>query len=299
MNKMLKNLLYVVLFFALISILPKVTTRLQKFAEQFDPRAKVAVIKIEGTIYDSSSLNKQLLTYFKDKDIKAILLKLECSGSAAGSGEILFREINTLKKKYPKPIISFVENLCASGGYYIASATDYIIAPGSSVIGSIGNTFSYMFDINKLLKQNHIEYSDLKAGEYKLSTNPFVARTDQDKQMLQSVLDSSYEQFVSDIATARRLSLKSKDQWANGRLFTGKQALKLGLIDKVGGPTDVIEIIKEKALIDKEIKWVRKKKKTSFWDMWKKTDDSDKMFSFVNALCTYVESRYCNAGLKY
>jgi len=299
MNKMLKNLIYVVLFFALISILPKVTTRLQKFAEQFDPRAKVAVIKIEGTIYDSSALNKQLLTYFKDKDIKAILLKLECSGSAAGSGEILFREINTLKKKYPKPIISFVENLCASGGYYIASATDYIIAPGSSIIGSIGNTFSYMFDINKLLKQNHIEYSDLKAGEYKLSTNPFVARTDQDKQMLQSVLDSSYEQFVSDIATARRLSLKSKDQWANGRLFTGKQALKLGLIDKVGGPTDVIEIIKEKALIDKEIKWVRKKKKTSFWDMWKKTDDSDKMFSFVNALCTYVESRYCNAGLKY
>ena len=293
-----KNILYIFLFFIAMSLLPLLIKGVSAFYNRYiESRAQVVVIPIKGVLYDSATHVKHLHTYFKDPSIKAILLKIECPGSAAATGEIIFHEINALKTQYPKPVIALVENVCASGGYYIATSADHIIASPMSLIGSVGVTFSYFFQLKDFIEQFKIKAVPLAAGEYKNTTNPFTELTPAQKQMLQELLNDDYEQFVNDVAQKRNLSVTTATQWANGKIFTGRQALKLGLIDELGSWSNAITAIKEKALIETDIKWVHPPSTTGFWALFggdsEGTDDS--MFTrMANSFCTALETRYGN-----
>lgn len=229
-----------------------------------DNRTPVAVLPIRGVLYDSSYYIKQLNEFFSDPQIKAILLKIECPGTASGTAEAIATEIQSLKRKHPKPIIGLIENICTSGGYWIASSTDYLIAPGTAILGNIGATFPYLFQLADFLKEHHVGYEDLKAGNYKSALNPFIPLSDQDKELLQAVLDDTYQQFTHEVARTRKLSLSKIDTWADGKLFTGQQALKLHLIDAIGSAQHAITIIKQKALVDGEIDWTYPAQKGSW-----------------------------------
>src|SRR3989304_1517040 len=137
----LRNIFIILLF---LQLAPALVEGIRKQCSKYlEPKTAVGVISIRGLLYDSSRYNKELNNYFKNSSIKAILLKIECPGSASGTGQAIFNEILELKKEYPKPIVALVENVCASGGYLIASGCDYIVAPGSALIGSIGSALPY------------------------------------------------------------------------------------------------------------------------------------------------------------
>ncbi|MCL4229223.1 signal peptide peptidase SppA [Candidatus Dependentiae bacterium] len=240
-----------------------------------EPKSKVAVIAIKGLVYQADPYQKQLLHYFKDPAIKGIVLKMETPGGASGTAQALYQEIVTLKQEYPKPIVTLVENMCTSAGYYIASATDYIVAPGSALIGSIGTSMPYIFKIKGFLEQYKIYNESIKAGAYKDATNPFVAMTPENQAMLQGVLDSAYQQFTQDVAKSRKLSLDHVSEWADGKLFTADQALRHGLVDALGSASVITGIIKERALIEGDIEWVYKKEPTGFARMFGASDDPD------------------------
>lgn len=290
----LKNIFLLLL---VLQLAPPILESIRKqWSFLLEPRTKVAVIDVKGAIYNADPYHKQLYNYFNDPSIKAILLKMDCPGGSSGSAQSIYQEILTLKKEHTKPIITLIENVCASGGYYIASATDYIIAPGSALVGSIGTSFPYLFKIKDFLDQFKIYNEPLKSGAYKDATNPFVGMSPEEKAMLQGLLDNAYKQFIHDVALCRKLSLATSATWADGKLFTAQQAQELGLIDAVGSPSMATSIIKEKALIEGEIEWIRKKEPSGFARMFGADDNEDNTTMFSSQFQSAVH--YLSALLQ-
>ncbi|HEV2600666.1 MAG TPA: signal peptide peptidase SppA [Candidatus Babeliales bacterium] len=285
-----KNLFILLIF---VQVAPALFSNIRKqYNKYVSPQTQVGIIKFSSAIYDSAPYNKQLHDLFTNNDIKAILLEFECPGSAAGSGQIIHNELQQLKKQYRKPVIALVENICASGGYYIASAADHIIAPGCSIIGSIGVTLPYFLQFKDFGEQFKIHHIPMKSGTYKDATNPLVNITDADKAMLQNVLDDSHQQFIADVAHNRALSPATAAQWGDGQLFSGRQALKLGLIDEIGSAHNAIAIIKKKAIIEGEIEWVKQAPKSGLAALFGDSDSQDDQTLFhalinkIRMLCT-------------
>lgn len=285
----------VALVITVFTFLPGILSSLKdKFGTALESRDQVAVIQIKETLTDSSKFHKQLHTYFKDNTIKAIVIKMECPGGAAGTSQAVYNEIKTLKATYPKPIVTLVENMCASGGYYIAAATDYIIAPGSALVGSIGTAFSNVFQLREFLEQFKIKTVPLTAGTYKAAANPLADMTPAEKELLQTLLNDSYDQFISDIAQARSLDAATHKQWGDGKIFTARQAAELKLVDEVGSYSSLLTYLKEKAGISEDVKWVCEAKKRSVldWISGQQDDDSCGIFgAFADVLITKVEQR--------
>lgn len=282
----LKNIFIFLIF---LQVTP---TLIQSIKKQYSnillPKAAVGVIKMNGLLSNSSWHAKQLHTFFKDQSIKAIVLKIESSGGAAGTGQTLYNEILALKKEYPKPIIALTENVCASGAYYVASATDHIIASGQAVIGSIGSAIPYLFQVQGLLEQLQIKYSAVTAGAYKSMTDPFINMTQEQQAQLQSVVDDSYAQFTADVAHTRKLSTQNAPEWADGKLFTGKQALQLGLIDELGTALQATAYIKNIKLIEGEIEWIHAEQKVGFFQRLMNQDDMEQDSTMFNKLGTQI-----------
>lgn len=269
----IKNVLILLIF---VQLAPTFFSNIRKqYNKYISPQTQVGVIKFSGAIYDSAPYNKQLHDLFTNNDIKAILLEIECPGSAAGSGQIIHNEIQQLKKQYHKPVVALVENICASGGYYIASAADHIIAPGCSLIGSIGVTLPYFFQLKDFAEQFKIHHIPMRAGTYKDATNPLVNINDADKALLQGLLNDFHQQFIADIAHNRTLSPATAATWGDGQLFSGRQALKLGLIDEVGSAHNAIAIIKKKAIIEGEIEWIKKAPQSGLAALFGDSDSQD------------------------
>jgi len=204
----------------------------------FVPHTQIGILTIKGNISDSTAYALALTNFFQDHNVKAILIKMESSGGASGSCQALFNEIVHLKKDYPKPIITLIENVCTAGGYYVASATDHIIAPGTGIIGCIS--------LNILCQIN--ECADLNQPHDPVNNKP--------KEIPNHLMQDTYRQIAEDIARQRKLSLASLTTWAEGNSFTAKEALKLGLIDQLGSIYTATQVIKTKALIEGELKWV-------------------------------------------
>lgn len=243
----------------LIQIAPPAIKNISKhFFDTMEPKNKVGYILLLDVIQSSSSINSQLKKFFKDPEIKAILLKIDCPGGAAGSTEAISQEILKLKKQYPKPIITYSENLCASGAYHIAATTDHIITTSSALIGSIGSKLRTIVKIHDVLSKYDIKTYDIASGTYKNSLDLSTPMTPDQQAMLQNLTDNSYEQFVSEISKYRHLNLSQKSIWADGKVFTGNEALKLKLVDEIGNLSSALDYIKHKILhADREIELVK------------------------------------------
>ena len=289
----LKNAFLILIFLQLAPVL--LSGIFKQYSKFLEPHTQVGLLKISGVIDDSAYHIKNLHTFFKDKDIKAILIKMDCRGSTSGTAYSIYNEMKILKAAHPKPIIVLVENVCASGGYWISCAADHIIASSTSLIGSIGVTLPYLFGLRQFIEQYNITYTQVQAGKYKGVGNPFIDITADDKIMLQSVLDDEYNQFTQVVSKNRNIPLTTKDEWANGRIFTGEQAKGIGLIDEIGSLSNAIKVIKDKTLIEGEIEWVKpsaKRKSILQYLIGEPDNDSSLVSNVVDQVCTRLENRY-------
>lgn len=263
MSGFFKFFLNVILFLFFIKMIPSLIDGAKQTYEYFaTPKTKVGVIVINKVLINSNHTIKSLRSFFKNKDIKAILIQMDCPGGAAGSAQAIYEEIKELKKEYPKPIVTLVENVCASGGYYIAIATDSIVATPSAFVGSIGVYIAQPY-LKPFIEQFKLQYNFIKTGKYKTVGNPFVEPTAERTALLQGVTDDTYQQFITDVSLQRpQLKLNKQNEWAEGKIFTGKQALTLGMIDAIGSISVATKIIKDKAHISGEIAWIHAPKDT-------------------------------------
>jgi len=237
-----KSIIVMLIFAAIMPFL--LHTLKSQYSYFLEPCTYVGIIPIKGSLYDSSPYVKQLHAFFKDPLIKGIVLKIDCFDCAAGTSNIIFNEIQQYKKEYPKPIITLIENVCVAGGYLIASATDYIIAPETAVVGGIGK-YSFPAPLSDFFTHCALPY-------------PIKKDPSEPNQQKTSLYNELYQQFIKNVATTRKLSLATVANWANEKIFTGRQAYNLGLVNTIGSMRTVISLLKEKALIDGDIEWVEK-----------------------------------------
>jgi protease-4 len=249
-NDFFKTIIFISI---IIYIAPSVFFSIKKqWTYKLETHNKIGYLAINGNINNTSYYKKQLSNYFKDTSIKAILLKIESDGGAIGSCQALAYDIENLKKEYPKPIISYTENICISGAYQIAAATDYIVATGTAIIGNIGMPVAPAHSMHELIQNcQGIEIESEKKVD---NLNPTI---DETKTMLQNLSDNTYQQLTKEIASKRHLQLNKIDQWGQGKLFTGQQAYDLKLVDAIGSKTTAINLIKKNIIpSDRKIEWV-------------------------------------------
>lgn len=202
---------------------------------------KIAVIYVEGAIFKAEDIVEQLKEYRDDDSIRAIVLRVNSPGGAVVPAQEIYDEIKeTLKKK---KILVSMGSLAASGGYYISAPATKIIANPGTLTGSIG-VIMEIPNLKVLMEKIGVKNDVVKSGKHKDLASIFRGIGDEERLILQNVLDDVHEQFIQAVAKGRKMPYDKVKGIADGRIFTGKQALELGLVDSLG---DLQYTIKETA----------------------------------------------------
>ena len=251
---------------------------------------KVAVIDIAGIISKSDATIKLIHTYRDDPSVKAIVLRIDTPGGSVAPVQEIFTEL----EKIEKPIVTSMGGSAASGGYYIACAADTIVANPGTLTGSIGVIMQFT-RMKGLYDKVGLEHQVVKSGQFKDTGSPFRELTEQDQAVLQATVDDVYNQFVDAIFAARGNLLTRAEvvELADGRIFSGKQALESKLIDRLGNLPDAIKIAGELAGIDGKPRVLRPERRTSLFEQLlgiKQMPPFDEMFSLPGVTFRYQMS---------
>ena len=180
----------------------------------------------------------------KDDSVKGILLIVNSTGGDVVASEKLARKVEEVAKK--KPVVVYVEDLCASGAYMVSAPADYIVAEKHSIVGSIGVIMG-VIHYYKLMEKLGINVTIIKAGKYKDIGSPYRPMTEEERQYLQKMIDSMYMDFVKWVAEHRNLTINETLKIADGKIYTGEDAVKIGLVDEVGTEEDALNKLEELA----------------------------------------------------
>jgi protease IV len=196
--------------------------------------SQIGVIDINGVILSPETIDTQLRKFGDDPSVKAIILHINSPGGGAAASQEIYHEVLRVRQEKHKKIIASVESVGASGAYYIASACDKIYANDASLVGSIGVIIEWT-NYGELLRWAKLKNVTITSGELKDAGDPSRDVTPKEQAYFQSLVDNMFTQFVHDVATSRHTTDDKIKPLATGQVWTGQQALPLGLIDKVGG----------------------------------------------------------------
>ena len=226
---------------------------------------RVAVIEIRGGIFDPKETLKDLNRVYESDDLKALILRIDSPGGAVSPSQEIYDAVLRVKEK--KKVIVSMGTVAASGGYYIAVAADSIVALPGTITGSIGVLMDYT-NVQGLLELVRIKAEVLKSGKMKDVGSPLREITPEERAYLQDLLENMHRQFIEAVARGRKLPMAEVEALADGRVFTGEQALDLGLIDEIGGLQKAVEIAQDLLGLDEEPELVYpKKKKRGFLEL--------------------------------
>ncbi len=202
-------------------------------------KERVGVVEITGALTDSKTILRQLKKFSEDETLKALVVRINSPGGAVGPAQEIRAEL--LKLRARKKVVASLGTVAASGGYYIASGAEVIVANPGTLTGSIGVIMN-LANVEQLLQKLGLTMFSLKAGELKDVGSPFRSLTPPEKEYLQRLLTKVHEQFIADVAEGRRMLIHKVREVADGRIFTGAEAQQLGLVDHLGNLPDAIEL---------------------------------------------------------
>ena len=198
-----------------------------------------------------SRIREELKKAAKDKRIKGLVMRINSPGGMVTASDIIYQEINRFKEEKKIPVIACIMELAASGGYYVALSADTIFAHPTSVTGSIG-VIALKFNAKGLMEKIGIEDETIKAGDKKDLWSPFRPNTEEEREILQNMLNDFHRRFMDIVAKGRKdLNMEQIRMLADGRVFSAEQALEEKLVDEIGYLDDTIELAKKRAGIDK------------------------------------------------
>src|SRR5690242_5991241 len=206
---------------------------------------RIAVVYLEGVIFDSKLVNEQLKMYADDSRVRAILIRMDTPGGGVAASQEISDQVKWLRTEKKKTVVVSMGSVGASGGYYIASAADKIYANPGTITGSIGVIAEWV-NYGNLLKWAQMQPEVIKSGEMKDVGSPTREITPKERQYLQGLINQMYEQFVSAVADGRKdLTREQVKQLADGRVYTGEEALQAKLIDGLGNYDAVLKATAE------------------------------------------------------
>jgi protease IV len=205
--------------------------------------SKIGVVDLEGAILSPKQVVKQLKQFANDNSIKAIILHVNSPGGGVAASEEIYREVKRIRDEKKKRIVASIETVGASGAYYIASATNKIYADKGSIVGSIGVIAEWV-NYGELLKWAKLNAITMKAGEFKDTGSPTREMTSAERAYLQTLIDNMHGQFVQAVAEGRHAKVDDIRAIADGKVWTGEEALPLKLVDEL---TDFEGAVKDTA----------------------------------------------------
>ena len=254
----------ILVFFAVIIFIAAVLSLMLTFSHKLPIGEKVALIRIEGVILDSKNIIEELKEHSEDASVKAIVLRVDSPGGGVAPSQEIYEELVKIKGK--KKIVVSMGSVAASGGYYVSSPADMIVANPGTLTGSIG-VIMEIPNVEGLMNKIGVKTEVIKSGEHKDIGSMFKTMTDEEKEILQSVLDDVHDQFIKAISDARGMEIAVIRKLADGRIFTGRRAKELGLVDELGNLEDAIRLAGKISGIKGKPEVVYKTNKFSFLDI--------------------------------
>jgi protease-4 len=255
------------LFFGVLFLFSTISGQRSAASLSVVGKDRVALVKIEGVLLLSENVVEELNNYAEDSSIKAIVIRIDSPGGGVVPSQEIYNAVKNARKEGKKVIVS-MGSIAASGGYYIAAAADRIVANPGTLTGSIGVKMEFA-NLEKLLEKIGVKGMVVKSGEYKDIGSPYREITDQEKQLLQDVIDDVHSQFIRAVAEGRKLPEPEVRAIADGRIFTGQQALALRLVDQLGDLDDSIKTAGGMVGIKGKPTLVEKRKKVPFFEYLK------------------------------
>lgn len=239
---------------------------------------KIVIIPVKGLIsfadpesfWERESMVSRVLDRLKaaedDPAVKAVILEIDSPGGGITASDIIHHRIKQFQA-FGKKVVASLGDLATSGAYYVACPADLIIAHPTTITGNIG-VIIQSFNLEGLMTKIGLRDVTIKAGDQKDLLSPFRTLTPEERELLQEVVDEMFYRFVSVIAEGRNLDEEQVEEFADGRIFTGNQALSIGLVDKIGYQDEAIKLARELAGLE-EARVVKYKRTLSLWELFR------------------------------
>ena len=259
--KVKKTCIFITLFFLILIGISALFTLLQG---EMPLKEKVAIVNVEGPILQSKNIVDEIKSYIKDRSVKAIVLRIDSPGGGVVPSQEIYEEVR--KAAVQKKIVVSMGSVAASGGYYIASPASRIIANPGTITGSIG-VIMEVPNIKGLMDKIGVKTEVIKSGRYKDIASVFRGIGSEEREILQGVMDEVHWQFIKAVSEGRRMPVEDIRKIADGRIFSGSQALKIGLVDELGSLEDAVKVAAKMAGIKGEPEVVKKKERSPILDL--------------------------------
>ena len=223
---------------------------------------RIGLIRVEGVILDSQTTIGELKRFSENPSVKAIVIRIDSPGGGVVPSQEIHDAVKRVRSKNNKAVIASMGSVAASGGYYIAAATDRIVANPGTLTGSIG-VIMETANVEGLLQKIGVEGIVIKSGKYKDVGSPLRKMSADERGLLQAVMDDVHKQFIEAVAEGRSLELRAAQVLADGRIFTGRQAKEAKLVDELGDLEDAIQLAAEVVGIEGEPKVIEPRRRFS------------------------------------
>ncbi len=223
---------------------------------------KIGVVELQGVITSSEDFVRQVKKFREQSSIRAILIRIDSPGGGVVASQEMYEEVRKTRES-GKPVVVSMGALAASGGYYVACGASRLVANRGTLTGSIG-VISEFLQMHELLGKVGVDVKTIKAGALKDAGSSTRPMTEVDQRYFQALMDDVHRQFIGVVAEERGLDSAYARQLADGRVFTGEQALEVGLVDTIGTYEDAIQITADIAGIEGTPSLVREKKRRSW-----------------------------------
>lgn len=232
----------------------------------FLAKNSVAIVTVEGVIEESREIVETLDRIAENDAIRAVVLRVDSPGGGVAPAQEIYDAVTRVREH--KPVVASLGQLAASGGYYVASACHQIVANAGTLTGSIG-VIMELGNLEELLKKVGLQGVIVKAGKYKDIGSPLRPMTDEERRLLEELLENVHTQFIAAVSRGRGMSVDEVRKVADGRIYSGEQALGLRLVDRLGGLRDAVDLAAERAGIEGKPRWVEFRKRRMPW-WWKR-----------------------------
>lgn len=239
-DKSMKWMLWItgiLIFLLLLSVVRRPST--QPWLQSDGPH--IGVVEIKGLIIDSQRIVRQLDQFSRRDDIEAIVVRINSPGGTVAASQEIYEKLRKIRDEGAKPVIASLGTLAASGGLYVALGADTIMANPGTATGSIGVILDYPVAVD-LLEKIGVQIEVIKSGSLKDAGSPYRSPAEADRRSFQRIIDDLHEQFTQVVAYERQLPLDRVKELATGEVFTGREALSLGLVDLLGGYEDALNL---------------------------------------------------------
>jgi protease-4 len=239
------------------------------FNLDFGGKDVVGLVRIKGNIFDARKTVESITKLRRNPRVKSLLLRIDSPGGAVAPTQEIYEEVQRFRKTGRK-VVASLGSVAASGGYYIASAADKIFSYPGTVTGSIG-VIVVLPNAEKMLGKLGLSFNVIKSAPHKDMGSPFRSMTDEDRRVFQNLIDDTFGQFVMAVSKGRNISIERAREIADGSVYSGERAKKLGLVDELGSQWDAALVAARFAKINGEPRLLEMKTREGFLEFFTKS----------------------------